>query len=225
MNPENAALIRLAAAMSSPNEALLVEAMRHAAGAAERVAAEEVLLQGYLFVGYPAALRALGLWRTVVGGPPAAVAPEESRADWAERGAQVCARIYGGAYERLRENVAALHPDLERWMVEEGYGKVLGRPGLDLKERELCIIALLAGLPAPHQLHSHLRGALNAGASPQEVDAALELAGTILRPERLAAARRLWDGVYRRWLERSATSAQPAHSQSIEGRGGAQACS
>ena len=146
MKPETEALIRLAAAMSSPNPALLTEAMRHAAGAADRVAAEEVLLQGYLFLGYPAVLRAWAMWRTIAGGSAVAVAPEESRADWAERGAQVCARIYGGAYERLRQNVAGLHPDLERWMVEEGYGKVLGRPGLDLKERELCIVALLAGL-------------------------------------------------------------------------------
>ena len=221
MKPETEALIRLAAAMSSPNPALLTEAMRHAAGAADRVAAEEVLLQGYLFLGYPAVLRAWAMWRTIAGGSAVAVAPEESRADWAERGAQVCARIYGGAYERLRQNVAGLHPDLERWMVEEGYGKVLGRPGLDLKERELCIVALLAGLPVPHQLHSHLRGALNAGASPEEVDGALELAGTILRPERLAAARQLWDGVYRRWLERQAAPSESAQTGSVEGRGGA----
>ena len=220
MTPEIAALVRLAAAMSSPSEAILADAMRGAAEVADRVAAEEVLLQGYLFVGYPAVLRALAMWRRLVGGPAAAVAPAETREDWAERGAQVCARIYGGAYERLRKNVAGLHPDLERWMVEEGYGKVLGRPGLDLKERELCVVALLAGLPASHQLHSHLRGALNAGAAPEEVDAALELAGMFLRPERLAAARRLWDDVYRRWLERMAASLESAQPESLEGRGG-----
>jgi 4-carboxymuconolactone decarboxylase len=50
----------------------------------------------------------------------------------------------------------------------EGYGKVL-RSALDLKTRELCIIALLASQDAPHQLHSHLRGALT-GATTAEVD-------------------------------------------------------
>ncbi len=219
LTPELGALVRLAAAMSSPSQSLLAEAMHDAAELASRVGAEEVLLQGYLFVGYPATLRAFALWRTIAGGTAAAVAPEESRADWAERGAEVCARIYGGAYERLRENVAALHPDLERWRVEEGYGKVLGRPGLELKDRELCIVALLAGLPAPHQLHSHLRGALNAGAMPEQVDAALEHAGAMLRPERLAAARQLWDEVYARWLERAA-GLPVAPTESLEGRGG-----
>ena len=83
--------------------------------------------------------------------------------------------MYGGQYERLRRNVRDLHPDLERWMVVEGYGKVLGRPGLDLATRELCIAALLAVLNTPRQLYSHLRGALNAGASPEEVEETLKL--------------------------------------------------
>jgi len=61
-------------------------------------------------------------------------------------------------------------------MVVEGYGKVLGRPQLDLATRELCIVALLAVLGAPRQLYSHLRGAMNAGADPSEVEETLEAA-------------------------------------------------
>jgi hypothetical protein len=50
-------------------------------------------------------------------------------------------------------------------MIVEGYGKVLGRPGLDAGDvRELCIVALLAVAGRAAQLYSHLRGALNAGA-------------------------------------------------------------
>ncbi len=217
MNDATAALVALSAALSRGDAALLQDAMRRAAGAADRIAVEEVLLQSYLFLGYPAVLRILAVWRSLAAGPAAAVAPEETRAEWAERGAAVCARIYGGAYERLRENVAGLHPDLERWMVEEGYGKVLGRPGLGLRERELCIVALLAGLSAAHQLHSHLRGALNVGAAPEDVDVALELAGRVLPPDRLAAARRLWDDVYRRWLARQAAAQPGADTAGEEG--------
>ncbi len=55
----------------------------------------------------------------------------------------------------------------------KGYGKVLGRPGLDLATRELCIVALLAVLRTPRQLYSHLRGALNAGAPPPEMEEVL----------------------------------------------------
>ena len=200
-----AALISLSAALAAGDDRVLGAALDVAALRADRVGAEEVLLQSYLFLGYPAALRALAAWRERVGGPAASEAPEEERALWHERGQAVCERVYGGAYERLRENVRRLHPDIERWMLEEGYGKVLGRTGLPLRERELCIVALLAGLPAPHQLHSHLRGALNAGASPQQLEGALELAAAVLAPERIAAARALWAAVLERWRERDRT--------------------
>ncbi len=205
MTEDAAGLVRLAAALSRGDPDVLAGAMAAAARVASRVQVEEVLLQGFLFLGYPATLRALALWRERAGGPAAATAPaEEERADWRERGEQVCRQVYGDAYERLRRNVAALHPDIERWMLEEGYGKVLGRPGLGLRERELCMVALLAGMPAAaRQLHSHLRGALNVGATPAEVDRTLALAAEMLPAEALGGARALWQGVRGRWLERS----------------------
>ncbi len=203
MTAATAALVRLSAALASGDEDELLRAIDSAAADTSREQAEEVLLQSYLFLGYPAALRALGAWRERVGGRAARTAPPQERADWRARGEQVCEQVYGGAYGRLRANVARLHPDIERWMLEEGYGKVLGRPGLELRERELCIVALLAGLRAPHQLHSHLRGALNAGAAPLEVEQALELAAAALPAERVEAARALWQTVRGRWEERN----------------------
>ncbi len=206
MSERRAALLRLSAALAAGNEQVLAEAMAGAARAAPRVEAEEVLLQGFLFLGYPATLRVLALWRERVGGPAAAVAPPEERADWQARGERVCREVYGEAYERLRENVAGLHPDIDRWMLEEGYGKVLGRPGLPLRERELCIVALLAGVPtAARQLHSHLRGALNVGATPEEVDEALAVAAGVLPAQSMKAARARWADVRERWRARSAT--------------------
>jgi 4-carboxymuconolactone decarboxylase len=80
-------------------------------------------------------------------------------------------------------------------MLTEGYGKVLARPGLDLKTRELCIIALLASQDAPHQLHSHLRGALNAGATTAEVDAAVVTVLRSLAPAHADVARQLWNEI------------------------------
>ena len=60
------------------------------------------------------------------------------------RGEATCAAVYGAMYETLRENIRALHPALDEWMITEGYGKVLSRPGLDLPRRELCIVAACA---------------------------------------------------------------------------------
>ena len=77
-------------------------------------------------------------------------------------------------------------------MVVEGYGKVLGREGLDLRDRELCIVALLAVQGAPRQLFSHIRGALNAGASSPEVEATLAVAGSWMSDSGVREAREIW---------------------------------
>lgn len=80
-------------------------------------------------------------------------------------------------------------------MVEEGYGKVLGRPGLSLLARELCIVALLTVLDVPRQLYSHLRGALNVGGTEEAVDAALEVGLQYAEPAARQRARETWVAV------------------------------
>ena len=110
----------------------------------------------------------------------------------------MCRVVYGGQYERLRENVRALHPAMERWMVVEGYGKVLGRPGLDLRVRELCIIVILAVQGVPRQLYSHIRGAVNAGATEAAIEEALGVATEWQTVDGVAESRRIWDQVNRR---------------------------
>ena len=77
--------------------------------------------------------------------------------------------------EKLRDNVRALHPAVDAWMITEGYGRTLSRPGLDLMRRELCTVAQTAVLETERQLHSHLRGALNAGADPVQIEGVLSV--------------------------------------------------
>lgn len=159
--------------------------------ATDRVAeVEELLLQSYLFLGFPVALEAFRRWRTRGHPPPAA--GEERWEVWHERGEAVCHTVYGDKYERLRQNVARLHPDLDRWMVAEGYGKVLGRPDLSLEVRETCIVGMLVVLGARRQLRSHLQGALNAGVEPADVEVVVERASRLARPEHVELARKLW---------------------------------
>lgn len=190
LSPGDALLVAVSAALGSRRPAALTQALSDAVGHPEPHAVEEALLQSYLFLGYPAALNAFGEWRRVSG--RSAGSPSGETGPWSDRGAQVCQAVYGGQYQRLRENIRALHPDMERWMVDEGYGKVLGRPGLPLVTRELCIGALLAALDAPRQLYAHLRGALNAGADPAQVDAALELAAVVSDEPVRARAAETW---------------------------------
>jgi 4-carboxymuconolactone decarboxylase len=201
------ALVALSAALATRDGAVVREAVRRAAAEADPDAAEEVLLQSHLFVGFPDALAALGLWREASG--RSAPAPlGEACEGWTGRGERVCARVYGANYPRLRANVAAVQPEMDRWMVEGGYGRVIGRPGLELATRELCIAALLAVWNTPRQLHSHLRGALNAGASTGEVDAAMEVACGFLDAEAAGRVRSLWAEV----RERAARTPNPAEN-------------
>ncbi len=197
-------LVRLAAALGRsvirPDRARLLETMDDVLRAGDPDAAEEVLLQSYLFLGYPAALNAFMLWRKRSGRR----APEPADADWSaweQRGVEVCSRVYDGQYEQLRHTVQQLHGDLDRWAVAEGYGKVLGREGLDLVQRELCTVAMLASLTASRQLYAHLRGALNVGADAADVERVLDWIGDLLTRDRRRDAWKVWAKVQERYVK------------------------
>jgi 4-carboxymuconolactone decarboxylase len=145
--------------------------------------AREALLQIYLFAGYPRAINALRVLAETTGGKGDGSAGEAGGREAAEepgvleeKGLELMRLIYGRSLESLLANMRELHPDLARWIVREGYGKVLSRPGLDVKDRELCVVAVLEALGCDGQLEAHRRGARNAGASPEEIAQAVELA-------------------------------------------------
>jgi len=200
-------LVRLSAALAARDPGGLRRALEEGILLGNPDQVEEVILQSYLFLGYPVALNAFALWREITGREAGEGVPDDWTA-WGERGDEVCRTVYGGQYEGLRQNIRALHPDMERWMVVEGYGKVLGRPGLDLATRELCIAALLAVLQAPRQLYSHLRGALSAGALPGEVEEALRTACIYLDDEGFAESWAVWNRVRAR-AQRTQTGESP----------------
>lgn len=200
LDPATGALVGLGAALATGSAASLEEALRRAHRDAPPAAVEETILQSYLFLGYPAALNAFARWREVSGRPPPEPEPDDPDA-WEARGEDVCRRVYGDQYGSLRENIRALHPDLERWMVAEGYGKVLGRDGLDLATRELVVAAILAVIGAAPQLYSHLRGAVRSGAEPGTVDAALEAVLPLADPVARGNAEDAWRRVRSRFDE------------------------
>jgi 4-carboxymuconolactone decarboxylase len=168
-------LVRVAAAAAASDERTVRDVLTAALEHVSPLWVEEVLLQTYLFAGFPRALNAIREWRRVSGrAAPVADASTFDGDRWRAEGEATCAAVYGPMYDRLRENIRALHPDLDSWMVVEGYGKVLSRPGLDLQRRELCIVAACAASGQDRQLHSHLHGALNVGVAKGVVEAALE---------------------------------------------------
>ncbi|MEO7513670.1 MAG: carboxymuconolactone decarboxylase family protein [Gemmatimonadaceae bacterium] len=183
LDDEHVALVRLAAAIAALDEDSVRTAMARSASVVRPVWVEEVILQSYLFAGFPRTLNAAREWRKLSGLPAPADDPGERFADaaeWASNGEETCAVVYGPFYERLRQNIRTLHPALDAWMIVEGYGKVLSRPYMALKERELCVVAACAAAGQDRQLHSHLHGALNAGASAAEVSAVLDVLSDVM---------------------------------------------
>ena len=81
--------------------------------------------------------------------------------------------IFGTQEDRILARLAELDPMLMAYIRDFAYDTVYERPGLDLKTKELLACALLASLGSPPELRTHLRGAMNAGASEQEVREAL----------------------------------------------------
>jgi 4-carboxymuconolactone decarboxylase len=202
LDEETRALVRLAAVVSAGGEGTLRTFMTDAARTIRPSWVEELILQSYLFAGFPRALNAAREWRRAAGPVPpgTAQAEEEWResGEWTARGEATCRSVYGPAYERLRRNIASLHPALDAWMITEGYGKVLSRPGLDLARRELCVIAACAASGQERQLHAHLHGALNVGAPAAWVSDALAALEGLAAPAALDGAQLLWARVRRK---------------------------
>ena len=129
----------------------------------------ETLLQNYLFTGYPSALLSLKVLKEMYPNKKFAEAADMNLYHFRKRGEANCIKVYGHKFEKLIKNVKNFSPDMAEWLVLEGYGKVLGRKGLNFKERELCIVAVLTVLKFEDQLYSHINGAFRAKASIEEI--------------------------------------------------------
>lgn len=195
LGDEERALVRLAAVIAAGTEADVRTELARAQQDVRVEWIEEVILQSYLFAGFPRTLNAAREWRKVSGreAPHFDDGERLDRAEeWKRQGEETCAIVYGPFYEKLRNNIRALHPALDAWMIVEGYGKVLSRPALDLARRELCIIAACAASRQDRQLHSHLHGALHAGASESAISDTLSAISTMVSPDDAARHRMLW---------------------------------
>jgi alkylhydroperoxidase/carboxymuconolactone decarboxylase family protein YurZ len=193
-----AALLRFAVAGARGDERAAERAARavRRAGMVRR-AIEETALMLVLYAGYPAALETLRVLNRVWPGH-ARRSHEGSPVSWRRRGLALSRRIYGPVHARLVAAVRTLHPDLAAWMVEEGYGRVLARPGLAVGVREQITVAVLSALGRERQLVSHLLGAARAGVPAPAIRRALAI-GVGMRvavAASKASARRAWRSAF-----------------------------
>ena len=187
-------LVRIAAAIAGANETTTRTIMERAVGTVDPQAVDEVIIQSYLFCGFPRTLNAARSWRAISGESAPETDPSaeiRNSEDWERQGEQTCEIVYGESYQLLRENIRKLHPALDSWMITDGYGKVLSRPQLDLPTRELCIVAACAATGQQRQLHSHLHGALNSGVPQETLSATLDALASLIGEAELAQCRSL----------------------------------
>jgi 4-carboxymuconolactone decarboxylase len=81
--------------------------------------------------------------------------------------------IWGKAKRAIERRLKHLDPDLERYVREFAYGEIYQRSslesGLDTKTQEFLATVMLMALGNTLEIKTHLQGALNAGASEQEL--------------------------------------------------------
>lgn len=88
-----------------------------------------------------------------------------------ERGWELIQSIHNTVADKTVGGVGEVAPALGEMIVSFAYGDVMARPGLDVKTRQICIVAMLAamgGHTAP-ELRAHIRGALNVGWTKDEI--------------------------------------------------------
>lgn len=79
-------------------------------------------------------------------------------------------QVMGDAFvDRALGSATAFTQPLQEHISNHAWGSTWLREGLELKQRSLCTVAMLAALGHTHELKGHMRGALNNGATLAEL--------------------------------------------------------
>ncbi|MDP9900840.1 carboxymuconolactone decarboxylase family protein [Variovorax ginsengisoli] len=78
--------------------------------------------------------------------------------------------VDGQAGQNVIDGLKDIAPDFARLLIEFPFGDIYSRPGLDLRTRELAVVAALTAMGnAAPQLRVHIHGARNVGCTQQEI--------------------------------------------------------
>jgi 4-carboxymuconolactone decarboxylase len=89
-----------------------------------------------------------------------------------KRGLSIRQEVLGEAHVERSLNAARQDPfmlPIQQMTTEYGWGQVWGRPGLPRKTRSFLSLAFLAALGKHAEFRTHVRGAVNNGATREEI--------------------------------------------------------
>lgn len=165
------ALCRISMALTAPHRQGLEVALKEAI-ADDGISdwqIDEALLQSIPYSGFPATVTAFSMLRSL-GATGDSTRRAASNDDPFER-------VYGADTQRVSAELAAGHPQLERWVRDFAYGEVMGGSPLELATLEALAVASLLGQEQLRPLCSHLRGALRSGWPAAELRQLVEVLG------------------------------------------------
>lgn len=158
----------------------------------------EILLQSHLFSGFPRAITGLQIFHQVLmdrGMNPEEhfnEAPQPSE-EMGAIGLKLFNKVYRKKSEAVLNSLHSMHPGYDRWVLEDAYGRVLSRPFLSGKTRELCAVAALTATGCLRQLMSHINGALNLGATNEEIICVIQNMSSIVEEKKIQDALEICD--------------------------------
>ncbi|MBU2923664.1 carboxymuconolactone decarboxylase family protein [Colwellia sp. 4_MG-2023] len=86
------------------------------------------------------------------------------------KGEKIRRQVMGEEFvDRALNNADEFTQPMQDFINDHGWGSTWQRSGIDLKTRSLVTIAMLAALRTPQELKGHIRGALNNGATMEEI--------------------------------------------------------
>ncbi|KAF8876691.1 CMD-domain-containing protein [Gymnopilus junonius] len=105
---------------------------------------------------------------------------ESAHKELYEAGMVMRRKVMGDDYvnNQLKQGASDFMKPMQELATEAAWGTIWTRPGLELKQRSLIVIALLASQGKEAELRGHLRGAVNNGASEIEIRETLLQAAT-----------------------------------------------
>ncbi len=85
-------------------------------------------------------------------------------------GEKIRRKVMGDDFvDRALNNTTEFNQPIQDYINNNAWGSTWARGGIDLKTRSFVTIAMLAALKAAQELKGHIRGALNNGATIEEI--------------------------------------------------------